>query len=56
MFPKQGDRKPWKLNQNYILDLFNLRLGAVDDGAVAFSGPSRVSVQAQAEALSRQAA
>lgn len=56
LFPKQGDRKPWKLNQNYILDLFNLRLGAVDDGAVAFSGPSRVSVQAQAEALSRQAA
>ena len=35
--------------------LFNLRLGAVDDGAVGFSGPSRVSVQAQAEALSRQA-
>jgi len=55
LFPKQGDRKPWKLNQNYILDLFNLRLGAVDDGAVGFSGPSRVSVQAQAEALSRQA-
>jgi len=56
LFPKQGDRKPWKLNQNYILDLFNLRLGAVDDGAVGFSGPSRASVQAQAEALSRQAA
>ena len=56
LFPKQGDRKPWKLNQNYILDLFNLRLGAVDDGAVGFSGPSRASVQVQAEALSRQAA
>ena len=39
LFPKQGDRTPWKLNQNYLMDLFNLRLGAVDDGAVVFSSP-----------------
>ena len=29
--PKQGSRKPWKLNQNYALDVLALRLGSVDD-------------------------
>ena len=37
MLPKQGDRKPWRLDQNYLLDLLTLRLGRVDDGVVAFA-------------------
>jgi cation diffusion facilitator CzcD-associated flavoprotein CzcO len=37
--PKNGDRKPWKLNQNYALDLMALRFGAVDDGTMQFSNP-----------------
>ena len=37
MLPKQGDRKPWKLYQNYLLDLLTLRLGRVDDGVMAFA-------------------
>jgi cation diffusion facilitator CzcD-associated flavoprotein CzcO/acetyl esterase/lipase len=36
MLPKQGDRKPWRLYQNYALDLLTLRLGKVDDGVMAF--------------------
>jgi cation diffusion facilitator CzcD-associated flavoprotein CzcO/acetyl esterase/lipase len=39
MLPKQGDRKPWRLNQNYVLDLLALRLGKVDDGVMSF-GPA----------------
>ncbi|MDM0074237.1 NAD(P)/FAD-dependent oxidoreductase [Variovorax sp. J2P1-59] len=35
--PKQGFRKPWKLNQNYLADLMTLRYGAVDDGVMRFS-------------------
>lgn len=35
--PKQGGKKPWKLNQNYALDIINLRYKAVDDGVVQFS-------------------
>ena len=35
--PKQGDKKPWKLNQNYLSDLVALRFGAVDDGVMRFS-------------------
>jgi cation diffusion facilitator CzcD-associated flavoprotein CzcO/acetyl esterase/lipase len=34
--PKQGDRKPWRLYQNYLLDQLVLRLGRVDDGVMAF--------------------
>ena len=39
-FPKQGSRAPWKLYQNYALDLVSLKFGAVDDGAMEFSGGS----------------
>lgn len=37
--PKQGSRKPWKLNQNYALDVLALRFGSVDDDMV-FSNPA----------------
>jgi monooxygenase len=37
-FPKQGTRAPWKVHQNYALDLLALRLGRVDDGVMAFTG------------------
>lgn len=36
-FPKQGARKPWRLNQNYALDLLSLRYGSVRDRAMVFS-------------------
>ncbi|MBU6502999.1 MAG: NAD(P)/FAD-dependent oxidoreductase [Burkholderiales bacterium] len=35
--PRQGTAKPWKLNQNYLSDLFTLRFGAIDDGVLRFS-------------------
>ena len=35
-FPKQGDKSPWKLHQNYLLDIMNLRLGSVRDKAMSF--------------------
>jgi len=34
--PKQGSKKPWKLYQNYLLDLITLRYGAVNDGTMEF--------------------
>jgi monooxygenase len=36
-FPKQGAVKPWKLNQNYALDLVSLKFGSVEDGIMKFS-------------------
>lgn len=35
--PRQGARRPWKLNQNYLLDLLALRFGAVNDGVMTFA-------------------
>ena len=43
-FPRQGDKIPWKLHQNYVKDLFNLRHGALDDGTLEFvTGSSAAS-------------
>ena len=35
--PKQGTTVPWRLYQNYALDLMTLQYGSVDDPAIAFS-------------------
>jgi monooxygenase len=37
LFPKQGPKAPWRLHQNYALDLLNLRFGAIEDGVMCFS-------------------
>ncbi len=41
MLPKQGNRKPWRLYQNYLLDWLALRWGSVADGVMVFgrAGP-----------------
>jgi cation diffusion facilitator CzcD-associated flavoprotein CzcO len=39
-FPKQGSKTPWRLYQNYALDLVSLRFAAVDDGVMRFSSPA----------------
>jgi len=39
--PKQGSRSPWRLHQNYVKDLFALRMGRVDDPALEFRAPAR---------------
>jgi monooxygenase len=36
LFFKQGAKKPWRLNQNYALDVMALRFGAIEDGALEF--------------------
>jgi hypothetical protein len=36
-FPKQGSRTPWRLHQNYALDLLTLRYSPVEDGTMQFS-------------------
>jgi len=35
--PKQGSKAPWKLYQNYALDILTLKFGAIADGAMEFS-------------------
>ncbi len=35
--PKQGSKRPWRLYQNYALDIVTLRFGRVDDGVMRYS-------------------
>lgn len=39
-FPKQGSKAPWKLHQNYALDIVSLKFGSIEDGAMEFSNPA----------------
>lgn len=38
-FPKQGTQAPWRLYQNYALDIVTLKMGKVNDGVMEFSNP-----------------
>jgi cyclohexanone monooxygenase len=40
--PKQGDRKPWQLYQNYLLDLLMIRYSRIDDGVLRLSRSNQV--------------
>ena len=35
--PRQGSKRPWRVHQNYALDLLDLKFGKVDDGAIRFA-------------------
>ena len=37
VLPKQGSKKPWKLHQNYALDMLELRFAKIDDGTMEFT-------------------
>ena len=40
LLPKQGSEKPWKLYQNYALDMAALRFGTIEDGTMEFGRPA----------------
>jgi len=35
--PSQGDRRPWRLRQNYAFDAMSLRFSRIEDGALRFA-------------------
>lgn len=49
-FPRQGSKKPWKVNQNYLLDIAALRFGEVDDGTMEFAGTNPAGAEARSRA------
>lgn len=59
LFPKQGDRGPWRNTQDFALDKKMIRKAPLEDGALVF-GESRTvtseSASTKADAASRQAA
>jgi cation diffusion facilitator CzcD-associated flavoprotein CzcO len=49
-FPKQGSKAPWKLHQNYALDLMSLKYAKLQDGALQFSNPRPTNANAKEKA------
>lgn len=37
VLPKQGSKSPWRLHQNYALDMLEFRFAAVEDGTMEFT-------------------
>ena len=37
IFPQQGKESPWRNNQNFLKDVFQIRYGRIDDGEITFS-------------------
>jgi cation diffusion facilitator CzcD-associated flavoprotein CzcO len=45
-FPRQGTKAPWKLHQNYALDIVNLRFSAIEDGSLEFTAKPKAKASA----------
>ena len=41
VLPRQGQKKPWRVHQNYLLDLTAFTFGSVRDGSLKFSATPR---------------
>ncbi|WP_228765981.1 flavin-containing monooxygenase [Sphingopyxis solisilvae] len=48
IMPKNADKLPWRLNQNYVQDRIDMKTGAIDDGVLTF-GNARAAASAPAE-------
>jgi monooxygenase len=46
-FPKQGSKAPWRLHQNYAMDLMSLRYAKLEDGVLKFSNPAPAKARAR---------
>ncbi len=43
VLPKQGSQRPWRLHQNYALDLLEFRFATVEDGTMEFTKTGKQS-------------
>ena len=41
VLPRQGERRPWRLRQNYLVDLIEMHAGRVDDGRLELTRAPR---------------
>ncbi len=44
-FPKQGSKAPWRLYQNYALDILSLKRGALEDEVLEFARAGAAAVE-----------
>lgn len=49
IMPKNADKLPWRLSQNYVQDRIDMRTGAIDDNVLTFGNARAASATAPAE-------
>jgi cation diffusion facilitator CzcD-associated flavoprotein CzcO len=49
-FPAQGSKRPWRVHQNYALDVLDFKLGGVEDGVMRFARPQAMAASAASDA------
>jgi monooxygenase len=47
VLPKQGQRMPWRVHQNYVKDLASFTFGSISDGTMEFLRRSERSQREQ---------
>ena len=47
VLPRQGHRKPWRVYQNYLMDMLTIRHGRIDDGVLRFDTPQATKMPSQ---------
>jgi hypothetical protein len=47
--PKQGNVAPWRVHQNYALDVMAFRFGRLEDGVMRFSEPLQAAAPVDSE-------
>jgi len=50
VLPRQGDRRPWRVYQNYFMDMLTIRHGRIADGVLQFDKP-RAATLPQEDAM-----
>ena len=48
--PLQGSKAPWRVHQNYFLDLLTFRFGRLEDGVMRFAKPGAAPAKVAAPA------
>jgi cyclohexanone monooxygenase len=43
VLPQQGDRKPWRVYQNYVADMLSLRWSPLEDGVLQLTGSAKAA-------------
>jgi cation diffusion facilitator CzcD-associated flavoprotein CzcO len=55
-WPKQGEKKPWRVYQNYLRDTVSLKWVRIDDEGLEFSNPVAASAQTLGKVTEKQLA
>jgi len=54
--PKQGEREPWRVRQNYVIDMYTMKVRRIEDGVLRFAANPAESIPVSESLTSTAAA